>query len=127
MRVNPLLAGSTSPTSRGSRPVLRGVAVAAAFVALLAAGPAWSLDSDGDGIDDASDNCIAVANPDQLDGDHDGYGNACDADFDENGIVGSSDLVMIQRAFGSYRGSPNFSDALDIDGDGVIGSRDVMF
>jgi hypothetical protein len=36
-------------------------------------------DTDGDGIDDATDNCPLVANPDQADTDGDGKGDACDA------------------------------------------------
>jgi Thrombospondin type 3 repeat len=36
-------------------------------------------DADGDGRADATDNCPAVANPDQADGDADGRGDACDA------------------------------------------------
>jgi MYXO-CTERM domain-containing protein len=39
-------------------------------------------DGDGDGIGDASDNCVDVANPDQEDGDGDGIGDACDEDLD---------------------------------------------
>ncbi len=35
-------------------------------------------DRDGDGIPDSSDDCPGVANPDQLDTDHDGIGNACE-------------------------------------------------
>lgn len=35
-------------------------------------------DSDGDGVPDAGDNCVAVANEDQLDSDADGFGDACD-------------------------------------------------
>ena len=42
-------------------------------------GPTSELvDSDGDGIDDATDNCPTVANPDQDDADGDGVGDACD-------------------------------------------------
>lgn len=36
------------------------------------------LDTDGDGVDDADDNCPATANTDQADADRDGTGDACD-------------------------------------------------
>lgn len=36
------------------------------------------VDSDGDGVPDATDNCPQVANPDQADADSDGLGDACD-------------------------------------------------
>jgi thrombospondin type 3 repeat protein len=36
------------------------------------------LDTDGDGIEDASDNCPAIYNPGQQDTDGDGFGDACD-------------------------------------------------
>ena len=38
------------------------------------------LDTDGDGINDATDNCQFVANPDQVDTDGNGIGTACDVD-----------------------------------------------
>ena len=40
---------------------------------------AYLTDSDGDGVGDAIDNCLLVANPDQSDGDGDGRGDACQA------------------------------------------------
>ena len=39
---------------------------------------AQGVDSDGDGIHNACDNCRFAYNPDQLDSDGDGVGNACD-------------------------------------------------
>lgn len=36
------------------------------------------IDTDGDGAPDTSDNCVAVANPDQADTDGDGWGDVCD-------------------------------------------------
>src|SRR5215470_13108792 len=38
------------------------------------------IDTDGDGVADACDNCPSVYNPSQLDGDLDGAGAACDCD-----------------------------------------------
>ncbi len=36
------------------------------------------IDTDGDGIADAFDNCRGIPNPDQADADHDGFGDVCD-------------------------------------------------
>ena len=41
---------------------------------------------DGDGVPDDADNCVSIANADQLDVDSDGVGNECDADADGDGI-----------------------------------------
>ncbi len=40
--------------------------------------PSCAPDSDGDGVPDATDNCISVPNPGQADGDGDGVGDVCD-------------------------------------------------
>ncbi|OJT23580.1 hypothetical protein BO221_16390 [Archangium sp. Cb G35] len=37
-----------------------------------------TVDSDGDGIKNFSDNCTGVANPDQIDTDGNGFGDACE-------------------------------------------------
>ena len=49
-------------------------------------------DSDGDGVADGSDNCLDVANADQLDSDGDGLGDACDAP--SYGSVSGGGFVM---------------------------------
>jgi hypothetical protein len=56
-------------------------------------------DSDGDGLLDTSDNCTLVPNADQRDTNGDGYGNACDADLDNNGTINFTDLATLKATF----------------------------
>ena len=49
------------------------------------------------------------------DSDRDGYGNACDADFDQNGTVGGSDFTAFAAAFGSVEGDAAYSSVIDCD------------
>jgi hypothetical protein len=76
-------------------------------------------DTDGDGVPDSRDNCTQVANANQLDSDGDGYGNACDADLNNDGIVNSLDISALRTAFGST------SLLGDLNGDGVVNALDV--
>ncbi len=54
-----------------------------------AAGTPPGTDNDADGVPNASDNCAAVANPNQADRDADGLGDACDAVAGAPGVPGA--------------------------------------
>lgn len=65
-------------------------------------------DFDGDGVPDALDNCIEVPNgplagacSEQQDDDEDGYGNACDFDFNNNAATDLSDHTASLNAVGT--------------------------
>jgi choice-of-anchor B domain-containing protein len=63
----------------GSAGALAGVASAAGGGA-AGGGAATGADSDSDGVPDAADNCVPIANPDQADTDENGEGDACACD-----------------------------------------------
>jgi hypothetical protein len=68
-------------------------------------------DQDSDTICDADDNCLIKPNPTQNDTNSDGYGNHCDADWDNNGLTGFSDLGLWK----GHLGHPVPGDAFDAD------------
>ena len=82
-------------------------------------------DADGDGVCDDYDNCIEVANPDQEDTDDDYFGNRCDPDFDNDGLVSLKDWASLNRSFGYTRGDFEFKAVLDLDHNGAIGLSDL--
>ncbi len=84
-------------------------------------GPTEGDDDDRDDVSDSRDNCLLVANPDQTDTDHDGYGNRCDADYTNDGTVGIADFNVLRTQFGLADSSPLFDPAVDMNGDGAIG------
>ena len=77
-------------------------------------------DADSDGVLDSQDNCKLVANPDQRDTDNDKFGNACDADFNENMLVDASDLTLMKlKLSGAYSANQ------DLNGDSVVNAADM--
>jgi hypothetical protein len=97
------------------------LAIAMAILLPLAAyaGPAPDMDSDG--TVDVQDICKLNPNspsPNGCDTDSDGYGNACDGDYDNNGTVDIFDFGTFGASFGAT-GAPCFS-ATDMDGNGTV-------
>jgi hypothetical protein len=89
-----------------------------------------SADSDCDDIPDIIDNCLTVPNGAtgqpagalvaQCDTDDDGYGNACDPDVSNDGVVGGPDYGSVTFMFGF----PGFPTGADVNCDGVVGGPD---
>jgi hypothetical protein len=86
------------------------------------------VDTDGDGILDANDNCVSEPNADQLDTDGDTVGNACDLDDDNDGIADNEDafpLDSTESVDTDSDGIGNNADQ-DDDGDGVVDILDAF-
>ncbi|QPK63618.1 thrombospondin type 3 repeat-containing protein [Methylomonas sp. LL1] len=87
-----------------------------------------ALDSDHDGIDDGSDNCLLIANPDQRDTDGDGFGNACDTDLNNDQISNNLDTGILKSVYlCNSVSNPGIDscDHADFNGDGVVNNLDV--
>ena len=81
--------------------------------------PVLALDTDGDGIPNATDNCRTIYNPRQGDLDGDGRGNLCDADRDGDGVTRDIDCNDLSSTI--HPGVAELcSDGLDNDCNGVL-------
>lgn len=91
------------------------------YSAMLPIGPQ---DSDGDGVDDDSDNCPDVFNPDQEDTDGDGVGDACccvgirgNVNSDAEEAINIADLTYLVAYLFSGGTEPGCPNESDVNGD----------
>lgn len=87
------------------------------------AGPAP--DSDSDGTVDVNDFCSEnpmAPDPVGCDNDNDGYGNLCDGDFNQDGVVTISDVDPFVAALNA---GVDPGDGTDMNCDGVVSISDV--
>ena len=95
-----------------------------AFGFAMSASAGAVTDTDGDLVPDQFDNCSAVANgpsqgSNQVDSDLDGYGNRCDADYDNSLTTTALDFGTFLSTFGT-----NNLGETDHDGSGTITALD---
>ena len=104
---------------------------------ILAAGAAWAgptpggVDTDGDTVQDAFDNCRLTPNSTQTDTNHFGCGDACskpnDCSFDGLPAVGAPDFAILGMNFGKTVPKGTAGDCAGGPGngpDGVVGAPD---
>ncbi len=80
-------------------------------------------DLDDDGVADPIDNCVTIANgpnqgSNQIDANLDGYGNRCDADYNNDGAINGGDWGVLISSFSS----PNCT--VDLTGDCITNGAD---
>ncbi len=84
-------------------------------------------DEDEDGVVDGEDNCPCVDNPDQVDTDLDGEGDACYGDLDYDGVDDYEDNCPLAANANQHDwdndGIGDVCDG-DVDGDGVVKEND---
>jgi hypothetical protein len=67
------------------------------------------------------DNCINVSNADQRDTNADGYGNLCDPDLNNDGVVNINDFNRLKARLNI---TPVVDLDADLDGDGAVNIND---
>jgi hypothetical protein len=114
--------------------LVAGFCLVVGFPLAATAGPTpGGPDSDGDGVEDFFDNCHLPpdVNPDQKDTDHDGCGNICDSDNDNNGAVSPSDFAAFKATYlkgdnGPLPDDPGYNANFDATCEGVVSPADFV-
>jgi hypothetical protein len=111
--------------------LMAGFCLVVGFPMAATAGPATSADgADADGIGQDFDNCTLRPNSDQRDTDHDGCGDLCDFDWNNDGIIKLGELAKANANAGAFPtvanadcdappGPPFFNCECDINHDGI--------
>jgi len=121
-RVDPIFGDRSVGTALGQPAA--GVSIGASSSITLVSGvwPATvgaAFDQDRDLVPNVTDNCTLVPNTLQIDADHDGYGNACDPDLNNDRVVNFVDLARLKAAF--FTNDP----VADFNGDGLVNFGDL--
>ncbi len=82
------------------------------------------VDTDGDGVLDALDNCRTIANANQVDSNNDGFGNRCDADLSNNNSVNAQDTGLYRQQLGQPSVAPTYN-AADLNTNGSVNAQDT--
>lgn len=91
----------------------------------LTAGFYAAPDSDADQVRDFMDNCTLDINTSQYDSNGDGFGNRCDPDLDNSGVVNFADYALLTAAFLSAPGDINWNPDADLTGDNLVNFIDI--
>ena len=81
-------------------------------------------DTDVETALDGFDHCLLTANTDQRDTDGDLYGNRCDADLNNNGLVNTLDFGLFKQAFGCVATQTPSELNTKFNGDGRVNTLD---
>ena len=87
-------------------------------------------DKDADGILAGCDNCPTTYNPDQMDSNLDGKGDACTyicGDANDNGSVNVLDLTFLVNFLYKQGPAPNHTQAADVNRTGTVNILDITY
>ena len=84
------------------------------------------IDTDGDGVTDAEDNCASTVNTDQSDLDGDGMGDVCDDDDDDDGVADEVDCDPVDASIAFSVGDVCDDGDSSTENDSVNGNCDCV-